>query len=362
VRSELLVEPRRPYSLALTAARYARFPEVVDLFDGSTYRRLLFAGRRRALLTVAQDGPPSRALLRASLEGDADDPGVVALARRVIGVSLAADVDVRSFYRAHRGDPVVGAAIRDFPGLRAAGVPSLYEAALSAILAQQVNLRFAYDIRRELSLAYGRRARLACGIRIAFPEPSALADVPPRTLRTFRLSRTKAAAIHALSRAFADGQVREDEIAALPDEEAIERLTKLHGVGRWTAEIALMRGLGRLDIFPACDLGVIKYVARGLLARKENAKEAEMRSFAERWRPHRTLALVYAYAELNRRKADAVSSAGTSPSRSRRPVRASLERRPADTSTGARRESRTRSAGRSKRAARSEGPGPRRGR
>jgi DNA-3-methyladenine glycosylase II len=303
VTARFLVEPRRPYSLALTAARYARFPEVVDLFDGIAYRRLLFAGRRRALLTVEQNGPPSRALLRASLDGDADAPAVVELARRVIGVSLGADVDVRGFYRAHRDDPVIGESIRDFPGLRPAGVPSLFEAALTAILAQQVNLKFAYDIRRELSLAYGRRARIGGGIRVAFPEPTALADVPPRTLRTFRLSRTKAAAIHALSRAFADGQVREGEIAGLSDEDAIERLTRLHGIGRWTAEIALMRGLGRIDIFPAGDLGVVKYVARGLLDRKENAKEDEMRAFAARWAPHRTLALVYAYAELNRRRA-----------------------------------------------------------
>jgi len=302
VSLEFLHEPRRPYSLALTAARYARFPEVVDLFDGTAYRRLLFAGRRRALLTVTQEGPPSRAVLRATLEGDVDLPAVSALARRVIGVALGADVEVRGFYRAHRSDPVIGDAIRDFPGLRPAGVPSLYEAALTAILAQQVNLRFAYDIRRELALAFGRRARLGGAIRVGFPEPAALAVPSPRELRRFRLSRSKAAAIHALSVALADGTIREDELAGLDDEAAIERLTRLHGIGRWTAEIALMRGLGRIDIFPAGDLGVVKYVARGLLERKENAKEAEMRAFAERWRPHRTLALVYAYAELTRRR------------------------------------------------------------
>jgi DNA-3-methyladenine glycosylase II len=320
---ELTVAPRRPYSLALTAARYARFPEVVDSFDGAAYRRLLFAGRRRALLTVTQQGAPSRAVLRATLDGDADAPAVVALARRVVGVALGADVDVRAFYRAHREDPVVGAAIRDFAGLRPAGVPSLYEAALTAILAQQVNLRFAYDIRRELSLAFGRRARLGGAVRVAFPEPAALAAPPPRELRRFRLSRSKAAAIHALSTAFADGAIREEELAALDDEAAIERLTALHGVGRWTAEIALMRGLGRMDIFPAGDLGVIKYVARGLLNRTANAKEAEMRAFAERWRPHRTLSLVYAYAELTRRRE---SSSPPTP-RARRRTRGSARSR-----------------------------------
>ncbi len=95
---------------------------------------------------------------------------------------------------------------------------------------------------------------------------------------------------------------RKTSLAGLPDEEAIGRLTELPGVGRWTAEIGLLRGLGRPDIFPAGDLGVVKYLAQGLLGHASRAKEEEMRRFSQRWAPHRSLALVYGYAELNRRK------------------------------------------------------------
>ncbi len=89
----------------------------------------------------------------------------------------------------------------------------------------------------------------------------------------------------------------------MTDEEAIARLTDLPGVGRWTAEIGLLRGLGRPDIFPAGDLGVVKYLAQGLLGHPQRATEDAMRRFSQRWSPHRSLALVYAYAELARRKA-----------------------------------------------------------
>ena len=64
-----------------------------------------------------------------------------------------------------------------------------------------------------------------------------------------------------------------------------------------------MRGLARSDAFPGGDLGVVKYLAQGMLGKKEKATEAEMRAFAERWRPYRGLALVYCYAELTRRRA-----------------------------------------------------------
>jgi DNA-3-methyladenine glycosylase II len=294
------VVPRRPYSLALTAERYTRFPEVVDRFDGGVYRRLLPVGRG-VLLSVEQEGPASRAVLHAGLEGpDAGSPAARAAALRVVDVALGAAVAVRPFYRAFASDPVIGAAIRDFRGLRAAGVPSLWEAAVTAILSQQVNLKFAYDIRRELAETFGGRRRFGGRIYFSFPSPEALAGQTPRTLRRFRLSRAKAKAIYALAAAFARGAVSEAEVAALPDEEAVQRLTALPGVGRWTAEIALLRGLGRTDIFPAGDLGVVKYLAQGLLGHRAKAEEETMRRFALRWSPHRGLALVYAYAELRR--------------------------------------------------------------
>lgn len=298
--------PERPYSLALTAERYARFPEVVDRFDGRTYRRFLPVGRRGALLTVTQTGSPARAVLEATLEGaEAGSPQAAAAARRIVERALGAAQPVRPFYGAHASDPVIGAAVRDFPGLRVAGVPSLWEALVTAILAQQVNLLFAYDIRRELAETFGRRATFEDQPFFSFPAPAAFGAETPSKMRRFRLSDAKARAILGLAEAFAGGGLAEDDIEKLDDEAAIERLTTWRGVGRWTAEIALLRGLGRADVFPAGDLGVVKYLAQGLLGRRGKAKEEAMRRFAERWKPWRSLALVYGYAELNRRKAAA---------------------------------------------------------
>ena len=321
------VRPRRPYSLALTAARYARFPEIVDRFDGRTYRRLLRAGRQAVLLSVAQRGGPDRASLEVALDGPgAGSPEAEAEARRLVAHALGADTDVEPFYRACAADPLLAASIRDFRGLRIAGHPSLWEALVTAVLCQQVNLRFAYDIRREMALELGSRARIGGELHVAFPSPEAVARLTPRQLRRFRLSRNKATAIRGLARAFADGTLDEDASAALADEAAIETLTGFGGVGRWTAEIALLRGLGRTDIFPAGDLGVVKYLAVGLLGRSARVAEAEMRLFAQRWAPHRGFALVYAYAELSRRQAAAKASVSLAAPSPPRPPRAARRR------------------------------------
>ncbi|HYX20915.1 MAG TPA: hypothetical protein VFA98_08735, partial [Thermoanaerobaculia bacterium] len=229
IRTGRLV-PERPYSLGLTAARYARFPEVVDRFDGTEYRRFLPLGRSGALLSVRQEGTPARAVLAWSLEGPAADaPETTSLARRILEVALGAAQPVRAFYRALGRDPVIGQAIRDFPGLRGAGVPSLWEALVTAILAQQVNLRFAYDIRRELAETFGRRGRFGGTTWFGFPEPRSFSDETRRSMRRFRLSDSKARAILGLAEGFASGALDEPAIAALGDEEAIERLISFRG-------------------------------------------------------------------------------------------------------------------------------------
>jgi DNA-3-methyladenine glycosylase II len=301
-RRRFSLEPLRPYSLRLTAARFAQFPEVVNRFEGGVYRRLILAAGKPLLVRAAQERRPAAATLRVEIAGANARSRearreAVDLLERTLGIA----VDIRPFYRALRGDPVLGPPIRAFRGLRAWGFGSLFEALVSALFAQQVNLSFAYAIRRELCLAYGRRARIDGETHLAFPTPRRLARESEAALRDFRLSGSKAQTLLRIAGAFRSGRLDEPTLRGLCDEEVVKRLTELKGIGRWTAETALIRGLGRGDAFPAGDLGVTKYLAQGLLGRGEAAAEADMRAFSERWRPHRSLALTYAYAELARR-------------------------------------------------------------
>jgi DNA-3-methyladenine glycosylase II len=291
-----------PYSLAATASRFTRWPETVDRFDGTVYRRLLPVGRG-VLLEVRQAGTSGRAELRATLHGSpADRAAAATAARRVVEIGLGAGLDVRPFYRAFASDPLLGGALEHSRGLRIAGSGSLWEAIVTAVLSQQVNLAFAYDVRRELALAFGRRARFSGETYVAFPTPERIARETPRSLRRFRLSGAKSRTLTRAAREFASGRISEAALEPLPDEEAIERLTAIKGIGRWTAEIALLRGLGRADVFPGGDLGVVKYLAIELLGHRARVTEEKMRRFARRWSPYRGLALVYAYAEITRRR------------------------------------------------------------
>ena len=283
MRRRFWVEPSGPYSLALTAQRYARFPDPVDRFDGRAYRRLLPAGRGTVLVTVEQTGGRDAAKLRVTIEGAAaSSRAAETAARNLVGGALGAAADLRPFYRVARLDPLLAPLVRRFRGLRIAGYPSLWEALVTAVLAQQVNLAFAFAIRAHLAEAFGRRARFHGETFTAFPVVKRVARAGEAGLEGFRLSRNKIGTIARLAAAF-------------------ERLTSVKGIGRWTAETALMRGLGRPDAYPAGDLSVVKYLAETLFEHGRRGTETEMRAHAERWRPWRGLALVYSWAELARR-------------------------------------------------------------
>jgi DNA-3-methyladenine glycosylase II len=290
--------PARPYSLSLTAERFARFPDAVDLFDGEEYRRLVPL-KRAVLLSVRQEGSPTRAVLRVTLEGqDADLSEARAAAENLLARSLGASTDIGAFERRFRKDDLLGPTIRRFRGLRVASAPSLWEALVLAVLAQQINLSFAASIRHDLVVAFGRRARIGGRRYFDFPTPKRIAQAGARGLKGFRLSKSKRDTILRLARGFASGRLDEAALSLLSDEEVIEEMTQIRGVGTWTAEVALLRGLGRPDAFPAGDLSIVKYLAVGLLGHEAPSTEKAMRALSESWRPFRSFALVYMYAQL----------------------------------------------------------------
>ena len=299
-RIEFDMKPERPYSLSRTAERLVRFTQLVDRMDSEGgYNRCLHLNGTLALMRVVQTGSVARAMLHVTLIGEAvEETAARVAAEGVIRRSLGVGCKLRHFYRTFGEDPLLAESIRTHRGLSLCGGVTLFEAVLTSILAQQVNLKFAYSIYEEIARRYGERLEVDGETFIAFPTPERISRVREPTLRNLKLSGAKAGAIHRIAAAFATGKLVETELEKLSDEEIIARLVAYKGIGRWTAETAMMRGLGRVDVFPAGDLGVIKKIAVEMLGRTEKATEAEMRAFSERWRPFRSLALIYAYAIL----------------------------------------------------------------
>jgi len=157
-----------------------------------------------------------------------------------------------------------------------------YVTLLRAIVGQQVSIKAAAAIWARVDAAAGGAA-----------DPARLAAVSDEALRAAGLSRMKAAYARSLAEEVLTGRL---DLAALPadDEEAIAAMTRVRGIGRWSAEIYLLFAEGRLDIWPAGDLAVQIEVGR-ILGLEAKPTEKQTRDLAEPWRPHRGAAAIFAW-------------------------------------------------------------------
>jgi len=148
----------------------------------------------------------------------------------------------------------------------------------------------------------------------AFPRPEDLAALKPKLLRRLGFSRQKAGAIIELSRAIVTDNLDRDGLASLDDESAVEQLRGLHGVGRWTAEYVLLRGLGRLHIFPGDDVGARNTLQQWLGLRKPLDYNGTRRVLAK-WKPYAGLTyfhmLLYRLNETGYLSCPPIKSGGT---------------------------------------------------
>jgi DNA-3-methyladenine glycosylase II len=124
-----------------------------------------------------------------------------------------------------------------------------------------------------------------------------LLNATDEEMRAAGMSRQKSGYIRSLAGLVTAGEL---DLHALPedDEEAIALLTRIKGIGRWSAEIYLLFAEGRSDVFPAGDLAVVNELAR-LLGRKRKLSEKRLRQLAEKWRPYRGAAAVLAWHSYN---------------------------------------------------------------
>ena len=189
-----------------------------------------------------------------------------------------------------RRDPVLASIIRKCGacGIKTGRESDIFCGLVEAIVSQQLSTRAAATI-------YGRLRALMPGDGV--PTPAALLPLSDDALRGVGLSRQKTGYMRDLSRKILDGSVKTDALADMTDEEIIAELTKIKGIGRWTAEMILIFRLARPDVLPVGDLGIVKAIQRAYGLRKiPDVKR--MQKIAEPWRPYRSVASWYLWASL----------------------------------------------------------------
>lgn len=249
--------PPSPFRLDATVWVLRRRPHnQVDSWDGRVWRRVLMVQESPVELAVSQTGPAAAQLrVEARAEGETH-PGIESLLRATLSRMLGLETDLSAFYRFARQDDRLNALARRFRGMRPTRFPTIFEALVNAVACQQLSLEVGIHLLNRLAAAFGPSVPSGDGSWAAFPRPGDLASLTPEAFRRLGFSNSKGRAVVELARRLADqGQGSLWRLEAMSDGQAIKYLQTFRGIGRWSAEYVLLRGLGRWHVFPGDDVG-----------------------------------------------------------------------------------------------------------
>jgi DNA-3-methyladenine glycosylase II len=292
--SKIHLAPVPPYDFDISARIFSRGDPSIRIYDNGVYRQALDIHGNPTLIEVRSIGTT-------------DDPGLEVTATTGTTEVLAEDAvitgivssmfnihdDLAPFYQAVKDDPVMADLTRQFHGLKSLTTPTLFEALVDSIIEQQISLNVAHSLQVRLIKKTGKRLLIEKNSYYCYPSPEALAGAPDTLFRECGMTRRKGEYIRELSGSIVSGDLDPDKFRGYEDTGRIIReMMKIRGIGKWTAELAIIRGIHRLDAFPADDVGLQRILSR-FYRNGTKVTSDEARLIASGWGAWQGLAAFY---------------------------------------------------------------------
>ena len=279
------LNPVPPFDLRFTAWALRRRPDnIIDRWDGQAYKRVMIYDGKPVEVEVAEQGPSERPTLLIKATAETVGPGLKSTLTHALERMLGLRIDLSSFYDFVKTDTRLYQLSRRFLGLKPPRFLSLFETLVNAFACQQLTLVVGILLLNRLAMRCGMPFKKGNSTVYTFPQPERVARLHPGTFRKMGFSRQKGRALAELSQGITRKSVDLESIEPLGDEAALEQLYQLRGVGRWSAEYVLLRGMGRTTLFPGDDVGAQNKLKHLLRLRKPLDYEG-IRRLLSRWKP-----------------------------------------------------------------------------
>nr|WP_224771382.1 DNA glycosylase [Metabacillus idriensis] len=204
------------------------------------------------------------------------------------------DREMQPFYELSDKDELLSAVVTKHYGLR---IPDLFEALTWAIIGQQINLNFAYTLKRRLIEHFGQSQDFEGRRLWLFPKPEIIAELEISDLQKLQFTTRKAEYILGIAKEMANGRLSKEKLLELEKSEARSLLLSIRGLGAWTADYVMMKCLNDLTAFPISDIGLQNAIKAQLgLDRKPSI--VELAKLAEGWKGWEAYAVFYLWRSL----------------------------------------------------------------
>jgi DNA-3-methyladenine glycosylase II len=249
------------------------------------------------LISVSQAGgadtPRLEVTASGAHKGTLAKTAIMFALERLLGLRI----DLTAFYELAAKQPRLHELSSRFRGLKPPRFPTVWEGIVNGIACQQLSLTVGVMLLNRLSAACGLAIEGRSGRRYAFPRPEDLAVAVPETVRSLGFSAAKTRALLELGREVSARRLDLESFTDLDNDQAVSRLVALRGVGRWTAEYTLLRGMGRIELFPGDDVGARNNLERWMRLSKP-LDYSRVARVISKWKPYG--GLIYFHLLLDR--------------------------------------------------------------
>jgi DNA-3-methyladenine glycosylase II len=290
----LIIRPKAPFDFEKNAEMHSRFKNSLpELYEDGVYMRVLHASNKPVLISITSKGTVAKPRLVVDTYPPVSNKSEIGSLRSTLQSMFEPTFDFDRFYAIAKRDATMRTIAGKLRGLRPIRPPTIFESVIIAITEQQISLYAAIAIRSRLVQRYGDTVARDARVFYAFPTPESLTKAKPAGLRKVGLSATKARCIGEFSKKIAKNEFNLDRLTRLDDSEAVAELTKFRGIGQWTAEYTLVRGMGRVNSLPADDLGIRRAVSQAYFDSKKVSAEEARATLTQKFAPYSGIAAFY---------------------------------------------------------------------
>lgn len=207
------------------------------------------------------------------------------------------DRNLQPFYILAKNDPLLRSIVEKYKGYRIVGIPDLFEAFTWAIIGQQINVQFAYRIKRRLVETFGSIIRYKDKQLAVFPSAEKIVQLSEKDLINLQFSQRKAQYIIGVANKIANKTITKEKLIQLDDISLENELTNIRGVGKWTAHYVMMRTFRRTNAFPIQDVG-IKRAFQQMIGLETKPTVEQMQQYVKRWTGWEAYAAFYLWRTL----------------------------------------------------------------
>jgi DNA-3-methyladenine glycosylase II len=290
----LAIKAVPPFDFDLSAEIFSHGDKQIQKYERGKFWQVIRVNGKLILIAMEASGTVDDPTLSVELRSNKKiSKKEKEKAEEIICTLFNLELELEPFYDEMKSEKVIVGLTQKFRGLKSPTTPTVFEALIDSIVEQQISLNIAESIERKLIKTFGDRLNPDGEFYYAFPTPQRLASASIEQLRSCGLSSKKAEYIKEISETVSRGELDLEKFKEYENaQQIISELDRIRGIGVWTAEMTMVRGMQKLDALPADDLGLRRVVSHYYCEDRKISGE-EARRIAEKWGKWKGLAAFY---------------------------------------------------------------------